>query len=54
MTFEEGKLRHNTIYYDGAGFARAVGMLPGQKSVAERALFGAFNAVTAAKKLVRG
>lgn len=53
MAFEDGRLRHNTIYYDGAGFARAIGVLPGQKSIGERALFAAFNAYTAAKKLVR-
>jgi steroid delta-isomerase-like uncharacterized protein len=54
MAFEDGRLRHNTIYYDGAGFARAVGVLPAQRSFGERALFSAFNAFTAAKKALRG
>jgi steroid delta-isomerase-like uncharacterized protein len=53
MRFEDGRLKHNTIYYDGAGFARAVGVLPAQRSFGERALFGAFNAFTAAKKALR-
>jgi len=52
MEFEDGLLRNNTIYYDGAAFARAVGLLPAQRSGAERALFGAFNAVTAVRKQI--
>ena len=28
MRFEQGKLKHNTIYYDGLAFARHIGMLP--------------------------
>ena len=28
MRFEDGRLRENTIYYDGLGLARQIGMLP--------------------------
>ena len=50
MEFEAGLLRHNTIYYDGAGFAREVGLLPAQGSAAEKAMTGAFNALTRARR----
>lgn len=50
MEFEGGLLRHNVIYYDGAGFAREVGLLPAQGSGAEKAMTGAFNALTRARK----
>jgi steroid delta-isomerase-like uncharacterized protein len=52
MELENGKVRRNTIYYDGAGFARAIGLLPAQNSGAERAMKTAFNAVTMARKRV--
>lgn len=48
---EHGTITRNTAYYDGASFARAVGMLPPQDSGAERAMTSAFNAAT---KLRRG
>jgi steroid delta-isomerase-like uncharacterized protein len=50
MVFEDGRIRHNTIYYDGATFARAVGLLPAQGSATERGMTAAFNAVTGLKK----
>jgi hypothetical protein len=37
-------IRHNTIYYDGAGFARQIGMLPSLGSRADRMLVSLFNA----------
>jgi steroid delta-isomerase-like uncharacterized protein len=46
MRFEDGRLRYNTIYYDGLGFARQVGMLPRQGTAADKALTVAFNAGT--------
>lgn len=46
MEIADGKVQHNTIYYDGAAFARQVGMLPQKDSPAERAFIGAFNART--------
>ena len=52
MTFENGQLRHNTIYYDGMSFARQVGLLPAQGSTAERGMTAAFNAVTAVRKRI--
>lgn len=44
MRFEDGKLKHNTIYYDGLGFARQVGLLPREGSAADKAMTAAFNA----------
>ena len=42
--------RRNTAYYDGMEFAREVGLLPPQDSGAERAMKGAVNAVTKARR----
>ena len=44
MEIEEGRIRRNTIYYDGASFARQIGLLPAKGSLADRALLSAFNA----------
>ena len=52
MQFEAGRLKHNTIYYDGMSFARAVGLLPAQGSGAERAMTAGFNAVSALRKSI--
>jgi steroid delta-isomerase-like uncharacterized protein len=46
MEIADGKIRHDTIYYDGAAFARQVGMLPQKDSPADRALIAGFNART--------
>jgi steroid delta-isomerase-like uncharacterized protein len=46
MEISGGLIQHNTIYYDGATFARQIGMLPAQGSAADRALIAAFNAKT--------
>jgi steroid delta-isomerase-like uncharacterized protein len=43
---EHGLVTENTIYYDGAGFARQIGMLPRSDSPADRKFTGAFNALT--------
>ncbi len=51
MEIEDGLVRHNTIYYDGASFARQVGLLPAQGSVVERGLVGAANAWTRLRSL---
>jgi steroid delta-isomerase-like uncharacterized protein len=40
---DDDKLDVNTIYYDGAEFARQIGMLPPRGSAADRALAGGFN-----------
>ncbi len=47
---EDGMLDENTIYYDGAEFARQIGMLPPRDSVADRGMAGAFNALTRARR----
>jgi steroid delta-isomerase-like uncharacterized protein len=49
---KEGKLTRNTAYYDGAGFARGIGMLPSQDSGADRAMVAGFNAFTKARRAV--
>ena len=40
---DDGKVDVNTIYNDGAEFARQIGMLPPRGSAADRALTGGFN-----------
>ena len=50
MEIADGFIQHNTIYYDGATFARQIGMLPPQGSRADRALISAFNARTRARQ----
>lgn len=46
MEWRDGRIGLNTIYYDGAEFARQVGMLPPRDSAADRAITTAFNAAT--------
>lgn len=43
MEISDGLIQHNTIYYDGAGFARQIGMLPAAGSRADRAVIRLFN-----------
>jgi steroid delta-isomerase-like uncharacterized protein len=56
MRFDaEGQIDENWIYYDGAEFARQLGMLPPRDSAADRAVLAAFNAKTRLEqKLGRG
>jgi len=49
---EGGKLTRNTAFYDGADFARGVGMLPARDSGGEKAMKTAFNAATKARKRI--
>lgn len=49
MHFEDGLLKHNTVYYDGLTFARQIGLLPDEDSTADRAMLTAFNALTAVR-----
>lgn len=42
----EGLVVENTIYWDGAHFARQIGMLPERGSRGDRLLIAAFNALT--------
>jgi len=53
MDVEDGLIRHNTIHYDSAAFARSIGMLPRKDSVADRAIVRAFNATTRARAALR-
>jgi steroid delta-isomerase-like uncharacterized protein len=50
LEIEDGETVSNTAYYDGAAFARQVGMLPPEGSGAERTMKTAFNAVTKVRK----
>jgi steroid delta-isomerase-like uncharacterized protein len=49
---EDGQIVSNTAYYDGASFARQIGMLPADGSGADRAMKSAFNAVTRVRRAV--
>jgi steroid delta-isomerase-like uncharacterized protein len=51
--WREGRVVHNTIYFDGAEFARQVGLLPPRDSVGDRAITTAFNAVTRARAFLK-
>jgi steroid delta-isomerase-like uncharacterized protein len=52
LEVEDGKIRSITGYYDGAEYARQIGMLPPHDSGAERAMTSAFNAVTKLRRAV--
>lgn len=43
---EDGLIRRNTVFYDGATFARQVGMLPPQGSFTDRVVLRLFNLKT--------
>jgi steroid delta-isomerase-like uncharacterized protein len=49
----DGKVETNTVYFDGAEFARHIGMLPPRDSKADRAVLAAFNGATKLKRLLR-
>ena len=49
----DGKVAENTVYYDGAAFARQVGMLPRLDSRLDRLMLKAFNATTRVKRRLR-
>jgi steroid delta-isomerase-like uncharacterized protein len=42
----DGTLDENTVYYDGAEFARQIGMLPPRDSALDKGMTEVFNAVT--------
>jgi steroid delta-isomerase-like uncharacterized protein len=50
MEVEGSRLRRDTVYYDGASFARQVGMLPRSDSAPEKAMLSMFNALTRARQ----
>jgi steroid delta-isomerase-like uncharacterized protein len=49
----EGRFAANTVYYDGAAFARQVGLLPSRGSSTDRLMTKAFNAVTRIRRRLR-
>jgi predicted ester cyclase len=52
LEVEGDKVVRNTAFADGAALARDMGLLPPQGSAAEKAMFGAFNALTKARGAV--
>ena len=46
MHIVDGRLKDNTIYYDGLKFARQIGLLPTEQTLADKALMGGFNLKT--------
>jgi predicted ester cyclase len=51
---DDGRITRNTAVFDGAALARGIGMLPPENSGAEKAMRGAFNAVTKLRQAVEG
>lgn len=52
LQIEDGKIVHNTGIFDGAAFARQVGLLPPEDSGADRAIRAGFNTVTKLRRTV--
>src|SRR5215208_5377617 len=52
LEIKDDQILSNTAYYDGADFARQVGLLPPRESGADRAILNAFNAVTKVRRVV--
>ena len=50
FTFRGAKIIRNEVAFDQMSFARQIGMLPAQDSIAERAMRAAFNARTKLKR----
>jgi steroid delta-isomerase-like uncharacterized protein len=53
LEIENGKITRNTAVYDGAAFARAIGMLPPRDSGGERAMITAFNTANRVRSAIR-
>jgi predicted ester cyclase len=53
FVLRDGKVVTNTVVFDQLKFARQVGLLPPDRSVADRALKGAFNAKTKAAERIK-
>ena len=49
----DGRVTDNVVYYDGATFARQIGMLPRAGSAADRATLAAFNAAARLRRRVK-
>ena len=52
LEIEDGKIMHNTGVFDGAAFARQVGLLPAEDSGADRAIRAGFNTVTKLRRTI--
>ena len=52
LEVEDGSIVHNTGVYDGAAFARQIGLLPPEDSGADRAIRAGFNTVTKLRRTV--
>jgi steroid delta-isomerase-like uncharacterized protein len=51
---ENGKVETNTVYYDGAEFARQIGMLPPRDSAVDKGMTEMFNTVTKLRGRIAG
>lgn len=54
MEIKNGHIERNTIYYDGLGVARQMGLLPRKDSSADRTMVSVFNFVTKVRDRLRG
>jgi steroid delta-isomerase-like uncharacterized protein len=52
VELKDGEIVGITAYFDGASYARQIGMLPGDGSGTDRAMKSAFNAVTKLRRAV--
>jgi len=52
LSIVDGKIVHNTGVFDGAAFARQIGMLPAEDSGADRAIRAGFNTMTKLRRTV--
>lgn len=52
LELEDGEIVSLTAYFDGAAYARQIGLLPADGSGADRAMKSAFNAVTRLRRSV--
>ena len=52
LELEDGEIVSLTAYFDGASYARQIGMLPADGSGADRAMKSAFNTVTKLRRAV--
>lgn len=53
LTLQDGRVAANNVYYDQLAFARQIGMLPTEGSLADRLMTAAFNLTTKARAALR-
>lgn len=46
MKFQDGLLAEETVYFDGLGWARQIGLLPAEHTLGDKAMTAAFNVQT--------